>query len=59
MLLRLRAISAPMDAGSKVELKFSVELGERFGELYLRVRVADAAGYEVGDIYAAQLVKVA
>lgn len=58
LVLRLRSVSDPLDAGTKIELKFEVEQGEDRGELYLRVRAANAAFYGVGEVYAAHLVKV-
>jgi hypothetical protein len=59
LVLRLRTLTDPMDAGSKVEIKFDVESANALaGELYLRVKTSDAAGFQVGDTYMAKLVRM-
>jgi hypothetical protein len=59
LLLTLRSLSEPLDAGSKVEVKFDVQAADgRYGELYLRVLTSDASGFAVGDIYTAKLIKL-
>lgn len=59
LILTLRSLTDPIDAGSKVEIKFDVEAADSTrGELYLRVMTSDARGFDIGDVYMARLVKV-
>lgn len=59
MVLRLKLISQPIDACTKRELKFAVELeGQDCGELYLRLAIGDALAYAVGDVFAGKFVKL-
>jgi len=55
LVLTLRSIS-PLDAGTKVELKFDVETnGVKNGEFYLRVEREDEHLYKLGDVYSTRL----
>ncbi len=59
LVLELRSLTGPLDAGTKMEIKFEVESTDRKkGELYLRVRTSDLKEFAIGDTYMAQLVKV-
>jgi hypothetical protein len=57
--IKLRSVSEPFDAGLHVELKFDVSSssGEE-GELYLRVRPAEAYKYQTSEVLAGQFVRV-
>lgn len=59
LILRLRSKSMPLDAGSKIELKFDVEAaGRPAGEMYLRIDVRDEHAYEPGQVFAARFVRL-